>query len=173
MIVTVRTNILEEGWRDALAEYLLRSSRRVHLIGTGNRLRGDDAVGFYIVSQIARKCGDTLPDNIVLHPESVNPELEMSRLDLSREGLVIFDAIESDAKPGTILCAPLSDTRYSFFATHNIPLRMIPSLSSSADHVLVAGIQPLSMELGAGLSREVRSSADMLVEAVSAIIGVG
>lgn len=171
MIVTVGSSTVGDGWKDILSDYLLRRGRPVHLIGTGNRLRGDDAVGLYIVSQIARKYLGALPDNIVLHPVSMNPELEMSKLDLSMEGLVIFDAIESDAKPGTIVCASLSDTRYGFFATHNIPLRLIPSLSNNADDVLVAGIQPLSMELGGGLSLEVRASADLLAEAAAAILG--
>ena len=95
------------------------------------------------------------------------PELLLSRLSSSAGRIVIFDAIEAAKQPGAIVCSRLSDTKYGYFATHNIPLRLVPGLAERADDVYICGVQPESLEVGEGLSDVVSGSAAQIVKAVT------
>ncbi len=162
---------LMHEWKASFTEYLAERAGRLHLIGAGNTLRGDDAVGLYVARELRKRHGRNLPDGIRVHPVSLNPELDMSHIDLATSKLVIFDAVECNSSPGTIICARLGSSKYGFFATHNIPFRLIPSLSSSPDSVLLIGIQPLSTEIGSGMSQVVRKAADEVVRSTAALLG--
>lgn len=162
--------VLLDEWRGTLADYL-QDRMKVHLFCTGNPLRSDDAVGIYIVDMLRRKYGRRLPGKVVLHRYSPSPEYEMSRVD-GEDGIVVFDALDAGGEPGSIVCARLSDTRYSFFATHNMPLRLIPSLSTRTDSILIVGVQPANMEVGYELTPRVRVAADYIVDAVAEMEGV-
>jgi hydrogenase 3 maturation protease len=168
----VASNTVRNGWRRQLSEYLSVPAGRVHLIGTGNQLRGDDAVGLYIVGRIRKLYGRFLPAGVKIHPASLNPEMLMSKVGMLQEKMVVFDAVECNSSPGTIICSDLTDTKYGFFATHNIPMRLIPSLSAGSGTALVTGIQPLSLEVAEGLSGPVRTSADEIVRYLGETFGV-
>ena len=169
----VDKNALADEWKSSFAGYLAGRGSRIHFIGTGNSLRGDDAVGLYIARELRSRHGKKMPANVSVYPVSLNPELEMSRLDLTDSKLVIFDAVECDSPPGNIICAMLEDTKYGFFATHNIPLRLIPSLSVNSGSVMIVGIQPLSTEIGSGITQVVRKSAAEVIRSAAEILGAG
>jgi hydrogenase maturation protease len=86
------------------------------------------------------------------------------------ESVIIFDAIEHDSEPGSIIFARLGDTRFGFFATHNIPFKLIPCLSANLENVFVLGIQPRNIDIGEGLSETVLDSANEVVEKLQMII---
>ena len=134
--------------------------RPVHFLGVGNSLRRDDGVGIVVAASLRRALARRRSAGVV-HDQSGFPESELSRIPVGA-GVVIFDAIEARVAPGSIACAPLGDTKYGFFVTHNVPLRLIPGIAGRKD-VFVIGIEPESVEFGEGLSPRVRSSADALV----------
>lgn len=168
----VGRNRLAGNWREELTEYLSMDGTVVHLIGIGNQMRGDDAAGLYIAGELHRRYGGVLPPSVTLHPVKSNPEHEMSRIDLSGEKLVIFDAAECNITAGGVICARLSDSRYGFFSTHNVPLRLLPPLAGHAEEIAIVGIQPRSTAFGVPLSTEVRRSADEVVEVAARALGV-
>lgn len=168
----VSGNTLGNEWKARLRDYLSGSFSDVHLVGVGNTLRGDDAVGPRIIEKLLRDYGRSLPVWVRVHDNSHSPERELSKIDLSSSRLVIFDAVESSNEPGSIICTTLSDTKYGFFATHNIPLRLIPSLSTDPASVLMVGIQPSGMEVGDDLSTTVGASVDEVVRATASLLGL-
>jgi len=148
-----------------LREAIADPRRRVHLMGAGNELRTDDAVGLEIVSSLRSRLGGSPAPGVKIYAGSPMPERLLARL-ASKEGrIVVFDAVEASGTPGEVVFRSMGDTKYGFFGTHNIPLRLVPGLTARLGDVFLVGVQPGSLEVGLGLTSEVR-------ESVKAIVGV-
>ncbi len=156
-----------ERWEEMLRKAIAQTEGSTDLIGIGNPLRGDDAVGLEIVSRLRAGLGPVPAKGVRIHEASLAPERLLSRLAAASGRIVVFDAIQASVAPGEIVCASLADTKYGFFATHNIPLRIVPWLAERLDDVLVVGVQPDSLEVGEGLSDAVEAAAGRIVNAVS------
>jgi hydrogenase maturation protease len=162
---------LREGeWTEGLSRCLRASAARKHLLGVGNPIGRDDAVGLRIVSMLRRKYGSRPRGDVLIHPPLVHQERLLSRLGGEGGALVIFDAVECNMVPGEILCARLSETNFGFFATHNLPMRLMPGVASSMASAWVVGVQPEEMGVGEELSETVRRSAEEIVEAVGRVL---
>jgi hydrogenase 3 maturation protease len=141
------------------------------MLGAGNPIRGDDGVGLAIASELRHSLGARPARGFRIHQNTLSPERLLSKLAASPGRIVIFDAVEASRAPGDIVCCKLSDSRYGYFATHNIPLRLIPGLESRADDIYLVGVQPLTVEVGEGLSDVVKGSAARIVAAVTDAVG--
>jgi len=157
-------------WEGKLRDVIASSSSPVHLVGVGNGLRTDDAVGLEIISALLSRIGASPVPGLRVHPTSVMPERLLSRLASKPGRIVVFDAVESAQKPGVVVFSRLSDTKYGFFATHNIPLRLIPGIEGRQNEVFIVGVQPESLEVGEGLTDRVSASARRVVEIVAAAV---
>ncbi len=151
-----------QGWREDVARCIGRSARPIHFVGVGNELRRDDAAGLQVLSLLRRRLGGLPPLSVRLHRTSESPERVLSDIP-ANEGIVVFDAVQAKLGAGGIVCATLGDTRYGFFSTHNVPLRLIPGLAERKDTAFVIGIEPESLEVGEGLTLTVRRSVDSLI----------
>ena len=80
---------------------------------------------------------------------------------------MIFDAVEAARAPGEVICGSLEDTKYGYFATHNVPLKLVPGLAERAGHIHIIGVQAGSLEVGEGLTPAVKESARIVVDAVA------
>lgn len=149
------------------------ASERVVFIGLGHPIKSDDSVGLYMVSKLRKLIGSN-PTRHVRILAVHSPEAAFSMIGKeTRSGIksiIIFDAIESNSPPGTIVFANITETKYGFFATHNIPLRLVPAISSNAEHVYVLGIQTENSEIGESISKSVRESADRVVDKIGKLI---
>ena len=76
-------------------------------------------------------------------------------------------------KPGQVTLANLGDSKYGYFATHNVPLRVIPEVAANPSNVYVSGIEPAVLEVGEGLSDAVRQSAVDVAAVVESALGGG
>jgi len=154
-------------WEGSLRDVITSGSAPVHLVGVGNSLRTDDAVGLEIISALRSRLGAAPTRGLRVHPISAMPERLLSRL-ASKPGLiVVFDAVESSQGAGTVVFTRLSDTKYGFFATHNVPLQLIPGIRSRGDGVFILGVQPESLEVGEGLTGKVSASARRIADVVA------
>ncbi len=154
-----------------IADCMKGGGKTVHVFGVGNPLRGDDAVGLHVAESLRRRLRGR-SRGVKVHPQSANPELEVSAAASKGERVVLIDAVEARREPGAIVLARLSETKYGFFATHNIPLRLVPGVASNAGDTYIIGVQPESVEVGERLSEVVRMSKErlvaMIVDAVEA-----
>ncbi|HYB04865.1 MAG TPA: hydrogenase maturation protease, partial [Nitrososphaerales archaeon] len=143
-------------------------------MGTGNPIKSDDSVGLHIISKLHDKYG-TAPRKFVkiAHAKSLEASLaqltQNSRADIT-DLVVIFDAIESNIPSGSILFANLARTKYGLFATHNLPLKLIPSVANNIENVFVLGVQTETVGIGEELSACVRNSAELIIDKVSNLI---
>jgi hydrogenase maturation protease len=159
----------DEGWRSDIKLFIGCSGVRLHMVGIGNPMRRDDGVGPEVASSVRRLLRGRRPSWVSLHPPSVRPESLLPRIPPGQR-VMIFDAVEADREPGAVVCARLGDTRYGFFATHNVPLKLVPGLAGREDEVFLVGIQPASVEFGEGLTPSVRGSAEALSEEVANLV---
>jgi len=136
----------------------------VVIAGIGNEIRHDDFVGVKIIQELQGKV------NAKVHliecetvPESFMDEI----IELKPSNVLLIDAAMLDLKAGEIrLCDACKVANVPAITTHMLPLRVfcdyITELSKSKLALLL--IQPKNVEFGEGLSREVATSAQRIVE---------
>jgi hydrogenase maturation protease len=158
-------------WLGEIRDALAHAPAPVHLVGIGNPLRSDDAAGLEIIKGVRARLGRTSAARFRVHPDSPAPERLLSKLSGTPGSIVVFDSVEASKNPGDVVLCRLSDTKYGFFATHNIPLRLVPGLADRSDDVLLVGVQPGSLEVSEGLTDAVRSSVRRIVSVVAEAAG--
>ncbi len=108
------------------------------IMGIGNELNGDDAIGVLIVRKLKRKLKDweiidagTMPENYTSKIERLNPEL-----------LVMIDAIEDkELPPGDVKIVEPSHIGKLALSTHSIPLSVLYGyLSQFIPKIIIIGI---------------------------------
>jgi hydrogenase maturation protease len=159
-----------EPWRTTLLEAMDVDGGLVDMLGVGNPIRRDDGVGLEIISLLRSRLGRR-PRGLRIHGPSAMPERLLSRLASEAGRVVVFDAVDAAMQPGEIICRKLSETKYGFFATHNIPLRLVPGLAERQEDFYIVGVQPESLEVGEGLTDSVLGSANKIVAFVSQAVG--
>ncbi len=133
--------------------------KNVLLLGVGNRSRGDDGVGSYLIKRLQKKV-----DVPVLDAGDV-PENCISQIESSGANMVlIVDAADFNANPGEIALIDFVDMKKIGASTHSANLdllfKVIPK--SRRPETLLVAIQPGSALTGKGLSEAVRDSLDGL-----------
>ncbi len=133
------------------------------LMGIGNELRGDDAIGLYVARRFRREGWKVIVAGQV--PEDFTSEIKRIRPGL----LVIVDAALMGLEPGDIRRIPPEKIPGVSFSTHGMPLSFLISyLREYVGETIIIGIQPLSMEFGAEMSDVVREAGDSLLRILSA-----
>ncbi len=169
---------IQSEWTKELCAFFPSAENpyRITLIGVGNPIKGDDSVGLYIISKLRKKYGAN-PKKFLRIEYGSSTETSLARLERrnSRKTkktdiIVIFDAMESNSSPGSIIFANIGETKYSFFATHNVPLKLVPSVASSTANVFVVGVQAGNINVGEALSEVVRHSAELIIDEISKLI---
>lgn len=154
-------------WREAIRRlFTAESFGSVYLAGIGNPIKRDDSAGLYIITQIRRKYRTARKSKMKIIPPSRRPELLFSGFGEDESRALLFDAVECNKPAGSIIFAPLSRMKYGFFATHDLPIRVVPSLQALRKRVFFLGIQPENTEIGNGLTPTVKSAADSIVEEI-------
>ncbi len=157
--IFLMSNILTDNITD-----LLKSVPGSNVIVTvGNSFRCDDGVGPYIGASLEWIKGLKVI-NAGINPENIIDEV----VELKPKRIFIFDAADFGAKAGEVRLIPKESIPESTISTHSIPLNVITELigSSIDTSIFFIGIQPKSVGMGEGLSDEVRSAADEIVEVI-------
>jgi hydrogenase 3 maturation protease len=167
-------SFLADRWRENLKRlFFSLDQNNLHIFGVGNSLREDDGVGIYLARLLRKKCGSKPVNFCKIHAPSLRVEFMISGIDYGRDEALIFDSVDFGASPGSVILASLSDSRFGFFATHNVPIRELPNVSSHLDRVHILGIQPMDLSVGEGLSSPVNDSVEEVVRVMSRLMGVG
>ena len=135
--------------------------KRILLLGIGNRLRGDDAVGSLLVERLQDKVDIPMIDAGDV-PENYLGPIE----DSGAEVVLVVDAADMGANAGDIAIFDIEQVQNMSVSTHTANLgllfKVIPP--ETRPKVIVLGIQPGDMELGQGLSDEMRTTIENLTE---------
>jgi hydrogenase maturation protease len=140
------------------------------LFAVGNPIRGDDSVGLYVIEHLQHKYGKRPGKRIAIHDPITAPEITPPAPFFKESTIIIIDSAELNMEPGKIALVSVSNTRYGFFSTHNIPLRLIPHLSSEMSRIWILGIQPEDISIKEELSGVVKHSADNIIKVVGTLL---
>ena len=130
------------------------------ILGIGNTLKADDGVGPVICQQLLGQISVEVIDAFTV-PENYIGTIAKK----SPDNLIVIDAIDFGAQPGTIkMFAPDSLNSISL-STHSISPRLfVDMICQDADtKVYFIGIQPTDTSLGKPLSEPVEKAANLLV----------
>ena len=138
--------------------------KRLLIMGIGNRLRGDDAIGPLVVDHLQGKviadlldAGD-VPENYLGVIESFRPET-----------ILVVDAVDFGGQPGDVAMLNLDQLSNLALSTHNCSLHLLfkaLQLEPPPD-VLLLAIQPTNIIFGESLSVPVAETLDMLTQILS------
>lgn len=138
---------------------------RVAVLGIGNELSGDDAVGAQIARELASRLGPR-PDCLVLDagtaPENFTGPIRRFRPDL----VLLVDAAHLSEEPGTIAWLDWHQTDGLSGSTHTLPPSVLAQflVEEMACPLALLVVQPAQLEFGCPLSAPVREAADRVVE---------
>lgn len=144
---------------------------RTIVLGVGNRLGGDDAVGTCLadmLNQRRKKAEADAPIEITAidagtAPESYTSVIRRHRPDL----LILVDAADMGLPPGALRRIPPERISTVSFSTHHMPLSLFVSyVNEFCRKVLLIGVQPERTQMGKQLSEVVRKSVKELVKAI-------
>ncbi len=128
------------------------------LMGIGNELRGDDAIGIYVARNFKKEGWKVIVAGQV--PEDFTSEIKKIKPDT----FVMVDAALMGLEPGEVRRVPIDKIPSVAFSTHGMPLSFLISyLKDYVGDVILIGIQPESMEFGEGISERVKKAGDALL----------
>jgi hydrogenase 3 maturation protease len=135
--------------------------KRILLLGVGNRLRGDDAVGSLLVERLKGKVEVPLIDAGDV-PENYLGPIEESGAEL----VLVVDAADIGAHAGDVALFDIEQVQGMSVSTHTANLGLLFQVipPETRPKVIVLGIQPGNLEFGEGLSEPVRATLESLVE---------
>lgn len=149
----------------------LQSPTRVLIMGIGNRLRTDDAIGSIVGEHFARlgkvpaiDCGDA-PENFLSKVFALKPE-----------EIIFVDACDFGGIAGEVRVFEASDfdrVVYGLLLSHTLPLTLLANLirKELKCRIRLVGIQPQSVMFGEGLSERVAAALPQVIATVQELVG--
>jgi hydrogenase maturation protease len=140
---------------------------KICLMGVGNVLMGDDAIGPYVLKSL-EAAFDFGPDVTVL--DAGTPGLDLTLFLDGFDALVVVDAVQAKGKPGEVrswrraelLDKPLPIVMSPHEPTLREALIRLNMMGRCPRDVLLIGVIPARIETGAKLSSEVRRSLPII-----------
>lgn len=143
------------------------ADKSVLVLGIGNLVMSDDGAGVRAVQELQRSY--SFPDNVSV-VDGGTLGLDLLPMLEGVTHLILVDAVETGEKPGTLIRLtgeqlPIAlETKLS---PHQMGLKDLLAVSGLMGHVpremVLVGVQPGSIEMGAELTVEVNSKLDEIV----------
>lgn len=147
------------------------ASARVAVVGIGNDLSGDDAVGPHVARELAERVGrraGCLVLDAGTAPENFTGPLRRFRPDF----VLLVDAAHLSAVPGTVAWLDWRQTDGLSASTHTLPASVLAQflVEELACRLALLVIQPAQIEFGRPLSAPVHRAADRVVDRLAATL---
>lgn len=111
----------------------------VAVLGVGNMLRGDDAIGPVVVRELSNEGVDAFFFDCGTAPESFSGAVFLKK----PKKIVIVDAVDMKKEPGTVEIIDISAISGILISTHKLPLSLtIKHLETSTKNIVFVGAQP-------------------------------
>ena len=139
----------------------------VLVLGVGNILLSDEGVGVRVIEDLQQR---QLP-NCVEVVDGATRAMELVDIMRGRKQVIIVDALDADAKPGAVFKfgpAQLSETKKMSVSVHDIGVHeaifLLNLTGELPEDITFYGIQPGSLELHEGLTKEVAAASAKVVD---------
>lgn len=151
----------------------LAGAQRIGILGIGSELRGDDWAGMRIAQILEERCARKAEERLAVFYGSSAPENLTGEIKKYQPThLIIIDAADTSAEPGTITFITPEQLIGISFSTHMMPINIMVDymLQSFTAEVIIIGIQPKLLTFGKPLSPQMQESIDQLAAALEQII---
>ncbi|MHC4125957.1 MAG: hydrogenase maturation protease [Planctomycetota bacterium] len=155
------------GTNRRLFEQLVElGGRKTVIVGVGNTLKGDDAVGPFICEQLAGRVSADLIDAGTVPENYIQPIIAKAP-----RNLLIIDAIDFGAPPAAINIFKPEQLNSTVISTHVLsPTLFVDMICHNIEvDVYFIGIQPVQTTLGRSLSAQVSQAAKQLIDILAEI----
>ena len=154
----------------------LKDCKKLVIMGIGNELKGDDAIGIYVVKKLMRhfnKEGEIINiKNLYLINAGTVPDFFTDILkEINPTHILIVDCALIGKDAGAIDIIKEDEIANYSFSTHTLPLSIIAKyLKKFIDaDIIILGIQPKIIDF-CSMSEEIKLSGDKLVDILVEII---
>ncbi|NOR85484.1 hydrogenase maturation protease, partial [archaeon] len=115
--------------------------------GVGNILRGDDAIGSLVISELV---ADGVDGRCTLLDCGVAPESFIGVFEREKNGkIILIDAVDMGKSPGVVEIVDTKKIAGILFSTHKLPLGMTLKYLEKTDATIVfIGVQPKATGFG-------------------------
>lgn len=140
------------------------------VLGIGNPLRGDDALGLDILKILKGK----VPTSVRLIECQTTPENFAGKIErLKPSHVLIIDAAYFGANPGGARLVPTEEIAGIAVSTHAMPLYMLAEIlkNSIGAKVVLLGVQPKIVDFGEELSPELVVALKKIGEQLVGVLG--
>lgn len=146
---------------------LMSKNPDVLFLGLGNPMRKDDGVGLYIAKNLSTKYS--------VIEGGKNPEECLSKIVEEKPDLIlVLDTVDQDGSPGDVYFFDEEEVGAKRISSHRMPLPIffdiLKEKLGEVDIYLI-GIQPKDLSIEQGLSKEIRETADILLDLIQEVIG--
>ncbi|MGZ4945743.1 MAG: hydrogenase 3 maturation endopeptidase HyCI [Halobacteriota archaeon] len=144
--------------------------KKIVILGIGNELRRDDAVGLAVVDRLRTSIDD--PSVIVINCQSAPENYTGNVKRIKPTCIVLIDAADFGATPGDARIFQLHDLEGVSVTTHKASLLTLSVYLQSEINcnIFVIGIQPADCDFGSGLTPIARKASIVVADSVSAAI---
>ena len=138
----------------------LHLTGKVVILGIGNTLRGDDAVGSVLATRLKDKI------SYIVYDAGTSPENYLGKIIKDKpDNIVIVDAVDFGGKPGEFRELEAEEVETTnLFSTHNASISLtINYLQSNLKvDIIILVIQPKTITFGQDMSEEVTQALNIL-----------
>jgi len=138
------------------------------IVGMGNLLKSDDAVGIFIIESVKKATGDRY---MLFNVEDVIEAYVYKIAELPCSNIVVIDAVKADAETGSILFGKLDEEFEELsgtLSTHKLALKMSGRIfTEHKKETYLLGVVVDNIDFGAELSPAVRESAHVLIKIIT------
>ena len=143
---------------------------RIAILGIGNELKGDDAVGLVIVDHLAEVIDDPLI--LTLNCQNVPENFTATVKRFQPSCVLLIDAADFGSVPGRVRTFRLDDLENVTTTTHKASLAVMGKYlrSETGANVVVVGIQPADCRFGIGLSTNVQNVSAAVGDTIRTVL---
>jgi hydrogenase 3 maturation protease len=153
--------------KDQIAAWL-EGYGRLAVLGIGNPLRGDDALGLEVLEQLRGK----VPNNVKLFECEMVPEYFLSEIKLfNPTHVLMIDAAQLEMIPGGAKIIPPEVISGTVLSTHAMPLSILAGIirEDLKAKVVLLGVQPEHTEFGEELSPRLQKASNEIARIVAEV----
>jgi len=143
------------------------------ILGVGNTLKGDDGVGVHVAERINEYLKEIEQRSIQVKPARTRTDITVIDCGTTPENytsiirkhnpnvVILVDAADMGLGPGDYRIIPPEKIGVMCLSTHDMPLSLFASyVSGLCGEMVLVGIQPQRIDVGATLSSAVRRGGD-------------
>jgi hydrogenase 3 maturation protease len=151
----------------------LQGTNRLAILGAGSELKADDAAGVAVAQSFIRRYSECCSEVLRVFNGSTAPENFSGAIkDFRPDHLLLIDAADILAEPGSICTIEPDCIAGVSFSTHMLPLKIFLNYlaEETGCKVTVIGIQPQDLTFGAPMSEPVQRAVRRVIRALGAAL---